>query len=59
MTPAAASRWHRWVEAHRGATIDAVWDGADPWPSLFDVAGRVRDWVRHPRSFVRKTLLNQ
>jgi predicted ATP-grasp superfamily ATP-dependent carboligase len=59
MTPAEASRWHRWVEAHRGATIDAVWDGSDPWPSLFDVANRLRDWVRHPRSFVRKTLLNQ
>lgn len=59
MTPVEAARWRRWAEAHRGATIDAVWDGADPWPSVFDVANRLRDWVRHPRSFVRKTLLNQ
>ncbi len=59
MTPAEASRWHRWAEAHRGTTVDAVWDGADPWPSFFDVGNRLRDWVRHPRSFVRKTLLNQ
>jgi len=58
MTPGEASAWRGWSEAHRGATIDAVWDPADRWPSLFDVANRLWDWGRHPRSFVRKTLLN-
>jgi predicted ATP-grasp superfamily ATP-dependent carboligase len=59
MTPDEAGRWQRWSEAHRGATVDAVWDGADRWPTLFDVSNRLKDWVRHPRSFLRKTLLNQ
>ena len=59
MAPVEAARWQRWSKAHRGATIDAVWDSTDRWPSLFDVGNRVRDWVRHPRSFLRKTLLNQ
>jgi predicted ATP-grasp superfamily ATP-dependent carboligase len=59
MTPTEAGRWHHWSRAHRGATIDAVWEPSDPWPSLFDVTNRLGDWVRHPRSFVRKTLLNQ
>jgi len=59
MTPAEALRWQDWSDAHRGATTDAVWDGGDRWPSLFDVANRLKDWVSHPRSFVRKTLLNQ
>ncbi len=59
MTPGEAARWRRWAQAHRGAITDAVWDSADRWPTLFDVAGRIGDWVRHPRSFVRRTLLNQ
>jgi len=59
MTPTEATRWQDWAEAHRGATTDAVWDAADRWPSFFDVGSRLKDWVRHPRSFVRKTLLNQ
>ncbi len=59
MSAAEAGRWRRWVADHRGATTDAVWDGGDPWPSLFDVAGRLEDWIRHPRSFVSKTLLNR
>jgi len=59
MTSVEAERWRRWAEAHRGMTTDAVWDGTDRWPTLFDVASRVNDWVRHPRSFVRRTLLNQ
>ncbi|MBI5071111.1 MAG: carbamoyl-phosphate synthase [Deltaproteobacteria bacterium] len=59
MTPDEAARWWRWSQVHRGRTIDAVWDGADRWPTLFDVANRLQDWVRHPRSFVRRTLLNR
>jgi len=59
MTPVEAARWQRWSEEHRGLTIDAVWDDTDRLPTLFDVTARLHDWLRHPRSFVRRTLLNR
>jgi predicted ATP-grasp superfamily ATP-dependent carboligase len=59
MSAEETARWRRWAMAHRGSTTDAVWDGSDPWPTFFDVAGRLSDWLRHPGTFVRKTLLNQ
>lgn len=59
MTGPDAARWRQWASAHRATVTDAVWDRTDRWPSLFDVGARLGDWLRHPRSFVRRTLLNQ
>ncbi len=45
--------WPRWKHEHRGRYTDAVQDRDDPWPALIDVAEHARNFVKHPRSFLR------
>lgn len=51
--------WRQWVRQHRSGLTDAVGYAGDPWPSVVDAAQWVEHFARHPRSFVRKFVLNQ
>lgn len=52
-------RWRHWRRTHRAAATDAVRDPDDRMPALVDVALWVRDFARHPRSFIRSFVLNK
>ena len=58
MPTAEADAWRAWYNKHRGNVIDSTTDREDPIPSLGDLALQIHDCVRHPRSFVRKVVLN-
>jgi predicted ATP-grasp superfamily ATP-dependent carboligase len=58
MPVAEAEAWHTWYRKHRGNVVDSTADGEDPIPLLADLALQIHDCVRHPRSFVRKVVLN-
>ena len=45
--------WPRWKHEHRGRYTDAVQDEDDPLPALIDVAEHARNFLQHPRSFLR------
>ena len=45
--------WPRWKHEHRGRYTDAVQDASDPLPALLDVAEHARNFLKHPRSFLR------
>jgi len=58
MPAAEAEAWRRWYEAHRRTVVDSTADREDPMPTLADLAAQVHHCLRHPRSFVRKVVLN-
>lgn len=45
--------WLGWMRAHRGRLTDAVRAPGDPKPVLVDAAQHARQFLRHPRSFLR------
>ena len=45
--------WLGWMRSHRGRLTDAVRAPGDPGPVLVDAAQLARQFVRHPRSFLR------
>ena len=49
MTRAETTRWRSWI-ARGEAVTDPAYAHGDPLPALVDVA----QWLRHPRSFLRK-----
>jgi D-aspartate ligase len=49
MTRAEVRRWRRWMAEARGVT-DPAYGYGDPLPAFADAA----QWLRHPRSFLRK-----
>jgi D-aspartate ligase len=51
-----AGRWQRWVNEHRAAMVDAVSHREDRFPLLVDIASHLAEWLRHPRSFLRRIL---
>jgi hypothetical protein len=48
--------WGRWYKTNRDRCVDAVYDHTDPFPAVFDFAGRFRRYLRHPRNFVYSLL---
>ncbi len=54
-----AERWRRWSAQHRARMVDAVLDRSDPLPSLVDTAVGLTHWLRHPRSFIRRIILER
>ena len=58
MSPAEAERWWRWSAQHRARITDAVLDVTDPLPSLVDTVVGLGHWLRHPRSAIRRIILD-
>jgi D-aspartate ligase len=58
MPAAEADAWRSWYADHRDRVVDSTADREDPIPSFADLALQVHDCLRHPRSFVRKVVLN-
>jgi hypothetical protein len=46
-------RWRAWVFGHEGYIIDPVYQADDPWPALAELALELRQFIRHPRSYLR------
>ncbi len=58
MPAAEADAWRRWYDAHRLTAVDSTVDREDPMPTFADLAAQVHHCLRHPRSFVRKVVMN-
>jgi D-aspartate ligase len=58
MPAAEAEAWRSWYADHKSSVVDSTRDREDPFPTLADLALQVHDCLRHPRSFVRKVVLN-
>ena len=52
-----AKRWRDWHRNFGTRIVDSVNDLVDPLPALVDVAHQLSRSVRHPRAFVRQTVL--
>jgi D-aspartate ligase len=59
MSRAEAARWRAWHADHSAEMTDAVRDPDDRLPAVVDAARWMRDFARHPRSFVRSYILNR
>jgi D-aspartate ligase len=59
LTGEQARSWLRWYHEGDGRRVDAIDDSDDAWPSRFDKLEIARHHVRHPRAFIRSTLLNR
>jgi D-aspartate ligase len=51
-----SERWRAWANARRGQLTDAVRQTGDMGPVWVDVARHGREFLKHPRSFVRSFL---
>jgi D-aspartate ligase len=54
-----ADDWLRWFDEHAQDRVDAIEDSDDPVPGWLDVFQTLRQHLRHPRVFVRSTVLNR
>jgi predicted ATP-grasp superfamily ATP-dependent carboligase len=59
MSAREARRWRRWRDEHRASSVDPARAEDDLLPAVVDAASQLLGFARHPRSFVRKTLLDQ
>jgi D-aspartate ligase len=59
MTSDEARSWAGWYHSHRSSRVDAVLDQADRIPALVDLALHGWHIARHPRYFVRSTILDE
>jgi hypothetical protein len=59
MSALEASRWRRWRDSHRTSSVDPARVEDDPLPAVVDAASQILGFARHPRAFVRKTLLDR
>lgn len=59
LTAEQARAWWTWYEETQGRRVDAVAAPDDAWPSHFERVAMVRHHIRHPRGFIRSTLLNR
>jgi hypothetical protein len=50
MTRGEVRRWRRWIAEAGDGVTDPAYARGDPLPAYADVA----QWLRHPRSFLRK-----
>jgi D-aspartate ligase len=58
MSADEASRWRRWYQDHRGASIDPAISSDDRVPGIVDVASQIIMSARHPRGFLQRVVLD-
>jgi D-aspartate ligase len=59
LTAEDADAWLDWYATNEAKRVDAVDDPDDAWPGRLDAVEMLRHHVRHPRSFLRRIVLNR
>jgi len=54
-----ARQWRRWLDVHRGLSVDPLIDSDDLVPTAVELAQILYGSARHPRAFVRSMVLNR